>query len=105
MQTAADGRQALEAYGSFAPKLVVSDILMPHMNGLELARNLRTTHPGFKLLFMSGFFGSPSINRDMIERTQSIGMSHALQSPSGRRRCWTWFARPWPDISPGHTQN
>jgi two-component system cell cycle response regulator len=39
--TAANGREALSAIESFQPDLVVSDIMMPEVNGYELARRIR----------------------------------------------------------------
>jgi diguanylate cyclase (GGDEF)-like protein len=41
VQTAADGKEALSAIESFQPDLVVSDIIMPEVNGYELARRIR----------------------------------------------------------------
>ena len=41
VRTARDGEEALEAVDSFQPDLVVSDIMMPRMNGYELARRIR----------------------------------------------------------------
>ena len=41
VQTAANGREALSAIESFQPDLVVSDIMMPEVNGYELARRIR----------------------------------------------------------------
>ncbi|MBN2321469.1 MAG: response regulator [Acidobacteria bacterium] len=35
--------------------LLLSDVIMPHVNGLQLAENLRSRHPGMKILFMSGY--------------------------------------------------
>ncbi len=35
--------------------LLLSDVLMPEMNGRDLARNLLTLYPGLKQLFMSGY--------------------------------------------------
>jgi two-component system cell cycle sensor histidine kinase/response regulator CckA len=35
--------------------LLLSDLIMPHSNGLQLAENLRSQHPGMKILFMSGY--------------------------------------------------
>ena len=41
VRTAADGAEGLAAVESFQPDLVVSDIMMPVMNGYELARRIR----------------------------------------------------------------
>jgi DNA-binding response OmpR family regulator len=37
----ADGQSALDAHAAFAPHIVVSDVLMPRMDGRELVRRLR----------------------------------------------------------------
>ena len=39
--TAADGRQALERFEEITPDLVVLDVMMPKMDGLEVARRLK----------------------------------------------------------------
>ena len=41
VQTAADGEEALETFNSWKPDLVVTDLAMPNMSGLELCRRLR----------------------------------------------------------------
>lgn len=41
VQTAADGRTALIAFRQFQPDLVVLDIMLPELDGLELLRQLR----------------------------------------------------------------
>ena len=41
LRTAADGETALETFGDWAPDLVVTDLSMPEMGGLELCRRLR----------------------------------------------------------------
>ncbi|MGI8731814.1 MAG: GGDEF domain-containing protein [Pyrinomonadaceae bacterium] len=41
VHTAVDGQEGLDAVASFDPDLVVSDIMMPRMNGYELARRIR----------------------------------------------------------------
>jgi two-component system, cell cycle response regulator len=41
VRTAKDGEEGLAALLSFQPDLVVSDIMMPRMNGYELARRIR----------------------------------------------------------------
>jgi diguanylate cyclase (GGDEF)-like protein len=41
VHTAVNGREALSAIASFHPDLVVSDVMMPEVNGFELARRIR----------------------------------------------------------------
>ena len=41
VRTARDGEEALAELASFQPDLVVSDVMMPGMNGYELARRIR----------------------------------------------------------------
>lgn len=41
VRVAADGLSALETFGDWHPDLVVTDLAMPHIDGLELCRRLR----------------------------------------------------------------
>lgn len=43
IHTAADGREGLELAREIRPQVVITDWLMPEMDGLELCRNLRAT--------------------------------------------------------------
>ena len=53
---ATDGRQALERIEEAAPDLLVTDYMMPGMNGVELARAVRQLprHGQLPVLLMSG---------------------------------------------------
>jgi PAS domain S-box-containing protein len=54
---AANGVLALEAAHEFGRKidLLLTDVVMPQMQGKELADRMRQEHPGIKVLFMSGY--------------------------------------------------
>jgi two-component system, cell cycle sensor histidine kinase and response regulator CckA len=54
---AADGEDALEAIGRYlAPiHLVVTDVVMPNLDGHDLVRTLRGWYPNIRVLFMSGY--------------------------------------------------
>ncbi|HCF26903.1 MAG TPA: DNA-binding response regulator [Cyanobacteria bacterium UBA11049] len=47
--TAADGQQALDMVESYRPHLMLTDIVMPRMNGYQLVRSVRQ-HPSLRLL-------------------------------------------------------
>jgi DNA-binding response OmpR family regulator len=48
-----DGREALEAHGRVSPDIVLLDIMMPHMNGYDVCREIRRRDPHCGLLFLS----------------------------------------------------
>lgn len=52
---AENGREALELAEQIQPDVVLTDIKMPFMDGLELCRRLRKQFPAVKLLIFSGF--------------------------------------------------
>ena len=41
VQTAPEGQSALSAFTEFRPELIITDLFMPHMDGLELCRRIR----------------------------------------------------------------
>ena len=54
---AANGQEAVEAFDGHAGKidLVVSDVVMPEMDGPTLLTNLRSRDPDVKIIFVSGY--------------------------------------------------
>ena len=51
--TVDDGRALVEAAGKLQPDIVVLDIAMPRLNGLDAARQLKAKVPTVKLIFMT----------------------------------------------------
>lgn len=51
---AADGNQALDTLKTLRVNLVLTDIDMPGMNGLELAQKARAKYPELRVLLMTG---------------------------------------------------
>lgn len=52
--TAADGRTALDSFRKHRPDIVITDIIMPEMSGIELARECRKLSQETKLIVLTG---------------------------------------------------
>jgi two-component system, cell cycle sensor histidine kinase and response regulator CckA len=70
---ASDGSEALEVVRGLYDRLdvVVSDIVMPRLNGVELLRQLATARPELPVILMSGYAG-PQLAERGIEAPCSI---------------------------------
>lgn len=64
-----DPLEALEAAKAEAPEYLISDVVMPQMNGLELAAAVQEVVPGCKVLLFSGQVGA----QELIERSAAEG--------------------------------
>src|SRR5919108_4522242 len=51
--TVPDGRALLKAAGELTPDLVVVDIGMPLLNGLDAGEQLKSLHPGIKVIYLT----------------------------------------------------
>jgi DNA-binding NarL/FixJ family response regulator len=59
---AQDGRQAVTMVGKLRPDVVLMDIAMPQLNGLEAARQLQKTLPATKVLMLSAHNDDAYVN-------------------------------------------
>jgi len=69
-----DGESALELALHLNPDFVLSDIVMPHMNGVQLAIAIRKSLPGAEIILLSGQAGVMEI----LERGRKEGYSFEL---------------------------
>jgi YesN/AraC family two-component response regulator len=54
IHTAGDGRTALEYYRKYLPDIVITDIIMPELNGKQLAQEIRAIKADAKLIAITG---------------------------------------------------
>jgi len=52
--TARDGKSAIAAFGTFSPDVVILDVSMPGLNGIEVATELRSSSCQAAIVFLSG---------------------------------------------------
>jgi len=53
-ETAADGREAIDRVESFAPLVVITDVVMPNLDGFKLLSHLRNEHPETAVILLTG---------------------------------------------------
>jgi len=73
---AENGREGLELYRRHLPEVVLSDIMMPVMSGLEMARKIRVDFPEAQFIFMTAFGES-----NFILEAIDIGVSQYVVKP------------------------
>ncbi len=76
---AADGEMALQVLGQSAADVVVTDIVMPNLEGLELIRRMRQTHPAVRIVVVSG--AAPVGGVSLLETARKLGADEAIPKP------------------------
>jgi len=73
---ASDGKAGLELFKRHRPQLIISDIGMPEMNGLEMCRAIKEIDPSVAIILISV---DESI--ELLQEAISLGVSHYLVKP------------------------
>lgn len=67
-------REAIEAVKSDSPDLLITDLIMPEITGIELANRIQHLTPNCKILLFSG----PGSTFELIERAENDTQHFAL---------------------------
>lgn len=81
--TCVDGRAALVAIDQASVDAVITDLIMPNMDGIELLRSLKESHPRLPVLAMAG--GGPYDTRVLLRTAELLGAVATLEKPFSRR--------------------
>ncbi|MEE9146223.1 MAG: response regulator [Candidatus Tectomicrobia bacterium] len=76
---ASDGDQGIQRYRETPTDLVITDLLMPHKEGLETIQELRREFPAVKIVAISG--GGKAGNLDFLPAAQQFGAQRFLRKP------------------------
>lgn len=76
LYTADNGRAGLEAFRRYRPDIVVSDIRMPEMNGLEMAEEIKRDSAGAPVILTSAFSDT-----DYVLKAIDIGIDKYVLKP------------------------
>ena len=85
--TAAGGDEALEAFAEHGPSiaLLLTDVVMPRMNGRELAERIRRVRPDLPVVYMSGYTDDIMAQHGVIgDDTPLVHKPFSIESLLGR---------------------
>ena len=63
------GEKALELASTFQPDMLISDVIMADLNGIDAAIRIRAILPGIKILLFSG----QAATADLLEKARDDG--------------------------------
>lgn len=98
---ASDGAEALEKASELKPDVMVLDVTMPKMNGLEACRLLRRQAPQLEILFVTqhdspqmmrealeagarGYVVKSNAARDLLEAVEAVSQHRVFTALNGR---------------------
>lgn len=77
---APDGAVAMQRWREHPVDLVITDILMPEKDGLEVIREIRRAAPGTKVIAMSGG-GGPKAQIRFLDMAGRLGAMRTIEKP------------------------
>ncbi len=77
-----NGRAALHAFRTQNPEIVISDIVMPQKDGIEMIAELRRESPTVRVVAISG--GGRTRNLDVLRLAERAGADVVLAKPFAR---------------------
>jgi CheY-like chemotaxis protein len=75
---AGNGAQGIKLFQRTAPDLIITDLVMPEMEGFEVLMKLKKNNPGAKIMVMSGGVRGTV---DFLEIATRLGASSVLAKP------------------------
>lgn len=75
---ALDGKEGISLYNKIRPDIIVSDVMMPDMDGFTMVKQIRKTDPSTPILFLS----ARSAPNDVVEGFETGGNDY-LKKPFG----------------------
>ena len=79
VETACEGKEGLAKIKQNTPDLIITDIMMPEMDGLEVVRNIRDHHPKLPIIAISGGMQTTAMN--FLPLAKRFGACKAFEKP------------------------
>lgn len=74
--TGRNGQEAIEHYGNLMPDLLIMDITMPVMDGIQAAREIKSRFPQARIMLLSAMG-----DEDIMSEAKAIGVGAFMTKP------------------------
>jgi len=85
--TASDGKEGMKLFSKATVDLVITDIVMPEKEGIEIIRELRKGYPGTPVIAISG--GGRNSSESYLNVAKLLGAVAILQKPVEKEKLLT----------------
>ena len=83
VREASDGRQRIKLYVEQSTDIVITDLVMPGKEGLEMIVEMKRLHAGIKIIAMSG--GGRGSSQNYLKMAKAFGAQIVLAKPFSHR--------------------
>ncbi len=79
VKTASDGKEAIQYLNNNCPDIVITDIIMPERDGIEVIVSVKKKYPEVRIIAISG--GGRINAHDHLEIAKQLGVDNTLTKP------------------------
>lgn len=76
VHTASDGLEAIDKIETISPHIILMDMKMPNMNGLEASQKILANHPELTIIMMTAYG-----EMDVIKKALDAGVKKCITKP------------------------
>ncbi len=114
---ATNGEEVIHMAGEFQPEVILMDVNMPGVNGIEATRRILQEHPDIRILVVTMFEDDASVfmamragargyllkdaqKEDMLRAIRAVGSGEAIFGPAVANRLIDFFSTAHPVVQP-----
>ncbi len=114
---ATNGEEVIHMAGEFQPEVILMDVNMPGVNGIESTRRILQEHPDIRILVVTMFEDDASVfmamragargyllkdaqKEDMLRAIRAVGSGEAIFGPAVANRLIDFFSTAHPVVQP-----
>ncbi len=75
-EVALDGERGLSLLKTFHPDIVITDLKLPDISGLEILKQAKAEFPGMRVIVATGY-----VDQQLIDDAESLGRDSFIQKP------------------------